>query len=461
VSPSAALERLAADLRQVAAMAAAHGGRLETTSGARAVALFTGPSRVEAAVATAADLAALLARRAGAFEEATPPAAALATGGVVTGGVRWGEQGDHVLLGTPLAQAEALLREAAGGEIALSPAAHAELAPSLERAGVTLAERRSLLTNQPLFGLDGEQAAAVAAVTGQMLTHVSVGGDALPHVTLAGIGPGSLLGSRFEILAVLGAGGMGVVYKARDRELDDLVALKMLKREAAGDEALLVRLKSELKLARKITHPNVLRTFDFGEIDGHPFLSMEYVRGITLRGMLEQSGRLPHSAAVWLARQLLAGLAAAHALDILHRDIKPENVLLDSGGNLKLMDFGLARPVRRESPGATREGFLVGTPHYLAPEQIEAKEPDKRSDVYACGVVLFELFTGRLPFDGASPMDVLMRHLQQPPPRPSELWPEIPPALEALILACLAKDPAARPRDAGELLERLERATQA
>jgi serine/threonine-protein kinase len=457
-TPAAGLERLAAELRKVAAVTAAHGGRLESVNGVRALACFTGSSRTEAAVAAAADLTALLSRREHAFEEVTPPAAAIATGTVVSGGVRWGEQGGHVLVGTPLQQSEALLREAGEGEMLLSPAAHGELGPALARADVTLAPRRGLLSSQPLYALDAEQAAAVAAATGQMLTHVSLGGGADgAHVTLAGIGPGSLLGSRFEILSVLGAGGMGVVYKARDRELDDLVALKMLKREAAGDEALLGRLKTELKLARRITHPNVLRTFDFGDIDGHPFISMEYVRGITLRGMLEQSGRLPFSAAVWLARQLLAGLAAAHALDILHRDIKPENVLLDSGGNLKLMDFGLARPVRRDAPGETREGFIVGTPHYLAPEQIESKEPDKRSDVYACGVVLYELFTGKLPFEGANPMDVLMRHLQKAPPRPSELWPEIPPALEALILSCLAKSPAERPRDAGELLARLER----
>jgi serine/threonine protein kinase len=251
---------------------------------------------------------------------------------------------------------------------------------------------------------------------------------------------------------------MGVVYKARDRELDDLVALKMLKREAAGDQALLGRLKSELKLARRITHPHVLRTHDFGEIEGVPFISMEYVRGITLRGMLEQSGRLPFSAAVWLSRQLLSGLASAHALAILHRDIKPENVLLDPGGNLKLMDFGLARPVERRERGETREGWIVGTPHYLSPEQIEAKEPTPRSDVYACGVVLYELFTGRLPFEGGSPMEILMQHAQQPPRPPRELWPEMPARLEQLILATLAKNPADRPADAGELLARLERA---
>jgi eukaryotic-like serine/threonine-protein kinase len=455
--PAAAhLERLSRDLRQVGAAVAAHGGRIESSSGARTVASFASASKAEAAVAAAADVIAILGRAEHAFDEPTPPAMAVATGTVVTGGVSLGEEGGRAVVGLPVEQAEALLREAGEGDLMLSPAAHAELGAALARAGLELAPRRGILSGQPLYALAADEASALAVVTGQMLTHVSVSGD--EGLTLAGIGPGSLLGSRFEILSVLGAGGMGVVYKARDRELDDLVALKMLKREAAGDQALLARLKSELKLARKITHPNVMRTFDFGEVDGHPFISMEYVRGITLRDMLGQSGRLPYSAAVWLARQLLAGLAAAHALDILHRDIKPENVLLDSGGNLKLMDFGLARPLERQEPGQTREGWLVGTPHYLAPEQIELREPDKRSDVYACGVVLFELFTGRLPFDGASPMDVLMKHLKQPPPRPSELWPEMPPALEALILACLAKDAAGRPADAGELLERLERA---
>jgi serine/threonine-protein kinase len=317
-----------------------------------------------------------------------------------------------------------------------------------------------VISSQPLYLVGYEEAQRVAAASGRLLTHVTGAEPALgaDRSSLAGIGAGSLLGSRFEILAVLGAGGMGVVYKARDRELDDLVALKMLRRDVAGDQALVGRLKTELKLARKITHPNVLRTYDFGEIDGHPFISMEYVRGITLRAMIEQSGRLPWSAALWLARQLLAGLAAAHALDILHRDIKPENVLLDSAGNLKLMDFGLARPVTRLEPGQTQAGWIVGTPHYLAPEQIEGREPDKRADVYASGVVLFELFTDRLPFDAGSPMDVLMQHLKTPPPRPRELRPDLPPAVEALVLRCLDKDPAGRPRDAAELLAELERA---
>ncbi|HEX9798962.1 MAG TPA: protein kinase [Thermoanaerobaculia bacterium] len=450
---AALVERLSHDLRRVSAAIAAHGGQIESSSGARTVASFASASKAEAAVAAAADVLAVLGRAEHAFDEPAPPAMAIATGTVLTGGVTLGEQGARAVVGLPVEQAEALLREAGEGDLMLSPSAYAELGAALARAGLELAPRRGILSGQRLYALEAAEASALALATGQMLTHISLGGDA--PLTLAGIGPGTLLGSRFEILAVLGAGGMGVVYKARDRELDDLVALKMLKREAAGDQALLARLKSELKLARKITHPNVLRTFDFGDVDGHPFISMEYVRGITLRGMLEQSGRLPYSAAVWLARQLLAGLAAAHALDILHRDIKPENVLLDSAGNLKLMDFGLARPVERQGRGETREGFIVGTPHYLAPEQIESREPDKRSDVYACGVVLFELFTGRLPFEGANPMDVLMKHLKQPPPRPRDVAPELPAALEALILACLAKEAGERPADAGEVLARL------
>jgi serine/threonine-protein kinase len=222
---------------------------------------------------------------------------------------------------------------------------------------------------------------------------------------------------------------------------------------------LVERLKSELKLARKITHPNILRTFDFGEIDGNPFISMEYVRGLTLRAMLERSGRLPYSAGLRLARQLTSGLAAAHSQSIIHRDIKPENIILDSQGNAKLMDFGLARPVTRMTPGQTQAGFIVGTPHYLAPEQLEGKEPDQRADVYACGVVLFEVFTGRLPFGGNNLMEIISKHLREAPAAPHEFWPEIPPALEQLLLRCLEKSPAARYADAAALIAELDKLT--
>jgi eukaryotic-like serine/threonine-protein kinase len=276
------------------------------------------------------------------------------------------------------------------------------------------------------------------------------------RATLSGISPGALLGARFEILSVLGAGGMGIVYKARDRELDDLVALKMLKRDLWGDRTQLDRLKSELKLARKITHPNVLRTYDFGDIEGVPYISMEYVRGVTLRYMLDQTNRLPYSAGLRLAKQLCAGLGAAHAVGVLHRDIKPENLILEPTGNAKLMDFGIARPIDRLAPGQTQAGFIVGTPHYLPPEVLQGQEADPRSDLYSCGIVLYEIFTGILPFEAATAMDIMVKHLREPPPPPSTRWKEIPPALEAAILRCLEKDPDRRYRSVAELLRDLE-----
>jgi serine/threonine-protein kinase len=454
------LDRLSADLARVAAAVAAHGGTLEAVHGNRAIAAFTGAARGERALSAAAEIV-VAAGGDSAGDAGVRPAAALADGELVRGVVRWGESGGSALLGLPLREVESLVREAGEGEILITAGVHTQLAGALAAAGIDLRPHRALLTTQPIYLVDAERAAQLAVAGGQRVTQLTapvapaadVAGD---RSSLAAIGPGSLLGSRFEILAVLGAGGMGVVYKARDRELDDLVALKMLRRDVGDDEALLGRLKTELKLARRITHPNVLRTYDFGEIDGHAFISMEYVRGITMRSMIEQSGRLPYSAAMWLARQLLAGLAAAHELEILHRDIKPENVLLDSAGNLKLMDFGLARPVKRMERGQTQAGWIVGTPHYLAPEQIEGRDPDRRADVYACGVVLYELFTDQLPFDGGNPMDVLMHHLKTEPRPPRELAPEMPPALDALVLRCLAKDPARRPRDAGTLLDELE-----
>jgi serine/threonine protein kinase len=249
---------------------------------------------------------------------------------------------------------------------------------------------------------------------------------------------------------------MGVVYKARDRELDDLVAVKMLKRDLWGDSTQLERLKVELKLARKITHPNVLRTHDFGEIDGIPYISMEYVRGVTLRYLLDQSGRLPYSAGLRLAKQLCAGLGAAHAVGVMHRDIKPENLILEPVGNAKLMDFGIARPIERLTPGQTQVGFIVGTPQYLSPEQLQGGEVDARADIYSTGVVLYEIFTGALPFNAPTAVEIMMKHLREPPPLPRTHWAEIPPRLEAIILRCLAKEPEARYRTVEDLSRDLE-----
>ncbi len=266
---------------------------------------------------------------------------------------------------------------------------------------------------------------------------------------------GRLLGDRFELLDVLGRGGMGVVYKARDRQLGDLVALKMLRPEVRGDAAWLERLKDELRLARRVTHPNVLRTFDFGEVDGAPFISMEYVPGLTLRDLLARSGRLPLSAGLHLARQLCRGLEAAHAKGVLHRDIKPENVLIEPSGSAKLMDFGIARPTTRPT-GRTEPGSIVGTPDYLSPEQVADQEPDERSDLYAVGLVLYEMFTATLPFSGEGPVGRMATRLHVDPIPPTTRWAEMPAALEQLILRCLARNPRERFQSVSELADALE-----
>ncbi|MCK7594705.1 protein kinase domain-containing protein [Pseudomarimonas salicorniae] len=271
------------------------------------------------------------------------------------------------------------------------------------------------------------------------------GGDAQALV------PGQRLSGRFRVLSVLGSGGMGVVYKARDLELDDVVALKMLKPDALRDRDQLERLKSEIKLARRITHPNVLRTFDFGEIEGMPFISMEYVRGMTLRYLLQQSGSVPYTAALRIARQLCAGLEAAHDVGVLHRDIKPENLILEASGNAKLMDFGIARPIRRIAPGQTEPGMYVGTPAYSAPEQLAGEDVDHRADIFASGVLLCEMFCGRLPFPGSTTVEIYMAQMQGETPSPRELKPDLPEALDAIILRCLQRRREDRYQSATEL----------
>lgn len=262
------------------------------------------------------------------------------------------------------------------------------------------------------------------------------------------------LGERYELLSELGQGAMGVVFKAYDQKLDEIVAIKMLKPDSV-DQQSLERLKSELKLARRITHPNVLRTYDFGEAGDAPYLSMEYVSGMTLRELLDRRGKLPYGAALRIARQLCAGLQAVHEVGVLHRDIKPGNVMLEHRGNAKLMDFGISRPAR--SPEDTTGDNISGTPHYMAPEQIQGGQPDARTDIYSLGVVLEELFTGGMPFSGESSMEVAVARLHQNPVPPSHFWPAIPDELETIILRCLAFKPDDRYQDTDSLAAELGR----
>jgi eukaryotic-like serine/threonine-protein kinase len=455
--PQEALERLTEDLKRVSKAVGAQRGQLEGVTGHRVLASFAGDGRGRRALQAAAQVLADYADADPAAEELAP-AVALAAGKAVTGPVTINEQMERALVGLPVQQIDGLLREATPGELLLSREVYDELRASFEQAGYQLAQRRGVVSPQPLYVVTASLAARLTGLRG--IGGVTVDGRETvtpPGLqTLSGIAPGALMGQRFEILSVLGAGGMGVVYKARDRELDDLVALKMLKKDQLGDRTQLERLKSEIKLARKITHPNVLRTYDFGEIDGVPYISMEYVRGVTLRYMLDQTKRLPYSAGLRLAKQLCAGLAAAHGVGVLHRDIKPENLILEPTGNAKLMDFGIARPINRMEPGQTQAGMIVGTPLYLPPELLQGQDADPRADIYSCGVVLYEIFAGALPFDGANAMEIMLKHLREKPPPPSVHWPEIPPKLEQAILRCLAKEPGERYRAVPDLLHDLE-----
>ncbi|HEY2737255.1 MAG TPA: protein kinase, partial [Thermoanaerobaculia bacterium] len=460
-TPQVILERLALDLKQVTGAIQAQRGQIEGIAGHRVLTRFEGDGRGRRALSAAAKVLGAGAENDPAATE-DAPAIGLVAGKAVTGPVAYGDHLDRALVGPPVQQLDSLLREATAGEMLLSREVHDELRDAFAQVGYHLAERRGVLSPQPLYVVSARIAAHVTGLRGLGLATEPGRGDTVTPAgasgvpTLSGISPGALMGHRFEILSVLGAGGMGVVYKARDRELDDLVALKMLKRELWGDQSQLDRLKSELKLARRITHPNVLRTHDFGEVDGIPYISMEYVRGVTLRYLLDQSGRLPYSAGLRLAKQLCAGLGAAHAVGVMHRDIKPENLILQPTGNAKLMDFGIARPVRRMEAGQTEAGMIVGTPLYLSPEQLQGGEIDTRADIYSTGVVLYEMFTGVLPFDAPSAVEIMIKHLREPPPPPHLHWPEIPPRLDAMILRCLAKDPDARYRSVEELARDLE-----
>jgi serine/threonine protein kinase/class 3 adenylate cyclase len=244
--------------------------------------------------------------------------------------------------------------------------------------------------------------------------------------------------ARYEILARVGAGGMGRVFKARDRETGEIVALKILRPEIADQPPLIEAFKNELRLARKITHKNVCRIYDFNRASGFSFISMEFVEGESLRRVLNRFNALSTRTGIKIAMQICDGLREAHAQGIVHRDLKPENLMIDASGNVKLMDFGLACLAADGSTSA------VGTPSYMAPEQAQGGPLDRRCDIYALGLVLFEIFTGHATFTGDTPMAVALKQIQDAPANPSQLEHTIPDHIAKTILRCLEKDPAKR-----------------
>jgi zinc protease len=256
------------------------------------------------------------------------------------------------------------------------------------------------------------------------------------------------LDARYELLEEAGRGGMGVVYKARDRETGELVAIKVLRPEIAADRQSADRFINEVRLSRKITHKNVCRVYEFTRAGSTAYLSMEYVDGESLRSILSRVGAVNLRKGVQIARQICAALAEAHAQGIIHRDLKPENVMLDKSGNVKVMDFGIARLL---DAGATSTGGVMGTPAYMAPEQAESKAVDARTDVYALGLILYELFTGQTAFSGDTPVAVALKQVRETPPSPRTLEPSLPLEVDAIVMRCLEKDPARRFQTVEEL----------
>ncbi len=249
------------------------------------------------------------------------------------------------------------------------------------------------------------------------------------------------LSQRYDILADAGHGSMGNVYKARDRETGEIVALKLLKPEIASDQSMMDRFKNELLFARKITHKNVCRVHEFNRIGGIAYTSMEFVEGESLRSVLNRFGGLPPRKAIDLVSQICSGLKEAHAQGIVHRDLKPENVMIDAQGNVKIMDFGIARSME----ALTRmTGSMVGTPAYMAPEQVGGKPVDYRTDIYSLGLIMYEVFTGAQAFQGDNAVAVALKQMRESPVPPHEIEATVPVAIERAILKCLEKEPAKR-----------------
>jgi hypothetical protein len=261
-----------------------------------------------------------------------------------------------------------------------------------------------------------------------------------------GFTPGAILAERYRIIGLLGRGGMGEVYRADDLKLGQPVALKFLPRHLASDPGRLERFYAEVRIARQVSHPNVCRVYDVGEIDGQQYLSMEYVDGEDLASLLKRIGRLPADKGLEIARELCAGLAAAHDKGVLHRDLKPANVMVDGRGRARITDFGLAI-----AADEAVEGEISGTPAYMAPEQLAGKGASIRSDIYSLGLVLYELYTGRKAFDGATLKELKRKHVEDPPPSPSTISPGFDPVVERVILRCLEKDPKARPASVSQV----------
>lgn len=272
------------------------------------------------------------------------------------------------------------------------------------------------------------------------------------------IARGDLFAERYEIIETLGQGGMGKVFKTYDRKVGEVVALKLIRPEISINDKAIERFRNELKFARRIAHRNVCRMHDMGEDGFFRYITMEYVSGEDLKRFIRRAGTLSSGKAIHIAKQVAEGLAEAHRLGVVHRDLKPQNIMIDQDGNARIMDFGIAR--FSDAEGMTGSGVMIGTPEYMSPEQAELKEVDARADIYSLGVVLYEMTSGRVPFEGETPLSLAMKHKTEKPRDVRELNPLIPPGLAAVIAKCMAKSRDDRFQTAEELIAELDRLEQ-
>ncbi len=316
-----------------------------------------------------------------------------------------------------------------------------------------------LKEKQDLVDLLSTGAGSTVQLSSGDLRMVTSGAPA-PRPSALGISlmPGQTLSNRYEIKEILGAGGMGVVFRAWDRDLQEVVAIKTLRPEVMDPQSI-ERFKQEIRLARKIAHRNVVRNYDLGESEGMLYITMEYVEGTTLEKLLRQKGKLPIGVALTVGKQLLRALEAAHEMGVIHRDIKPQNIVVEPTGLVKVMDFGIARVAeskQQEAKGLTAVGSVIGTPQYMSPEQLMGSDLDPRSDLYAAGAVIFECLTGRVVFEAPTIAALIIAQVEQNPPDPRTLTPAIPHDLALIVLKALEKTREARWKNAVEFSAALD-----
>jgi serine/threonine protein kinase len=289
---------------------------------------------------------------------------------------------------------------------------------------------------------------------GRLVTSNTPAGNSQMPTTFMNVA--SALEGRYQILKELGRGGMGIVFQAYDKQLREQVAIKILSPLLSNNAEALERLKREVSAARRITHANVIRIHDIAEVSGLNYVSMEFFAGTNLKEFIKNAGQLSLMQAFQIAGQICDGLEAAHNQGVIHRDLKSQNIIINPSNQIKIIDFGLAHTAHLQ--GMTATGLIMGTPEYMAPEQVEGKRVDERADIYSLGIILYELFTGQVPFTGDSAIAVGFKQMKEQPPAPRSIAAHVPPEVETIIMKCLEKNPLQRYPTVTEVKHQLEAA---